>query len=286
MTQEATTPPEATTETPAAPTQEVAPEATPAESAPEESESTSTELSLADRLATYEAEDSPDREEYAKVVADHKGRGYSEAVENFRPQMEALDQRSKETSTLYDKTYQGVQTIGGLIRTALDSGTITESQMSNILQSNTAAFEAFTAAKAEKDTGTTETASKEGHDAGIGEGTFQGAQFFIEQGIKAVKRPALTQKYTERLQAVRAGQDDATKVAQDFANDLWQGGYDAGLASKSAENKASSDVEERAEQKPPQGIGSMGSADDNAKLMDTRTPVSELVEIRNRQKAG
>ena len=61
MTQEATTPPEATTETPAAPTQEVAPEATPAESAPEESESTSTELSLADRLATYEAEDSPDR---------------------------------------------------------------------------------------------------------------------------------------------------------------------------------------------------------------------------------
>ncbi len=284
MTDETTTP-EAKVETSDAPTQETAPEAATTESAPAV-EPASEELSFNDRMSAYGNEDSPDKEAHGKYTADLKGQGYSEAVDSLRPQMETLSQTAKANSELYDRTFQGVQTIGGLIRTALSEGTITEEKMSNILQSNPAAFEAFTAAKTTKDGGELDAAKKTARDEGVGEGTYQGAQFLIEEGIKAIQRPAMIQKYTERLQAARQGQDDATKIAQDYSNDVFQAGYEAGLASTKAETTEADNVAERVTQKPPQGIGSVGGGDDNARLLDPNTPVSELIEIRTRQKAG
>lgn len=283
MTQEAPAT-EATTEAPAAPTQESAPaqevetpaEAPTQESAPEAPESTSTP-SFSDTIAAFEADDSPHREDFAKWSADREGSGYTKALELIRPQMQKMEERTAANEALWDRTHQGVKTMGGLIRTALDNGTLTEAGIANILESNPDALRAFTEAARERNEETQAALRKEGHDAGSQAARIASAwdttKFIIEEGSKAVKAPSLLQEFTTRIEAAQKGEDDPVKVVTDWATSIRQKGYEAGRADRAVDDTESDNVETRAKQKPPQGIGSAtGSGRLTKQQLEDMTP--------------
>lgn len=305
MTQEAPAT-EATTEAPAAPTQEsdVVKEAIPEkESTPEaeapttesapEAESTSTP-SFADTIAAFEADDSPHKEDFAKWSADREGSGYSKALELIRPQMQKMEERTAANEALWDKTHQGVKTMGGLIRTALDNGTLTEAGIANILESNPDALRAFSEAAKERNEESLAASRKEGHDEGSQSARISAAwdttKFIIEEGSKAVKAPSLLQEFTTRIEAAQKGEDDPVKVVTDWATALRQKGYEAGKADRAVDDTESGNLETRSKQKPPQGLGSTGGGSDADKLKDlnwvSTAPVAEVQAARDRQKAG
>ncbi len=285
FTEEAATP----TETPAAPTQEAAPatetpEATPTEPEAAAEEAPAEPQTFAEIMTGHGADDSPFKEDLSRYNDDQQGQGWQKALDTLQPQMEQNRQRTEANAKLYDTASQALTTIQGRVEKAVQQGTLTEEALGDAIKSNPAAWSALQSIGESLQ----QSAKKNGIDEGISQGSWTGAEFFIKEGAAAANKPSLAMKYQTRINEAKQGRDESTKIVHDFITEIRQGGYDAGLASKAAENKAGSDVAERKGQKPPQGVGSAGSnnATDRERLLDPNTPVSELIEIRARQTAG
>lgn len=270
------------TEAPAAPTQEAAPAAPPTESAAAAEEAPA-EPTFAEIMTDYGTDESPHREALSRYNDEQQGQGWQRALDTLQPHINDNKVRTEANAKLYTEASQQLATMNGRVDKAVKDGILTEESLSDAIKSVPGAWSALQAIGEERQT----SSRKTGQEEGIAAGTWQAAQIFVEQGAKAIGRPSLHQKYSQRLEGARQGREDSVKVIHDFVKDIRQGGYEDGLASKNAENTETTNVADRKNQRPPQGVGSVGGAkDDNARLMDPTTPVAELIEIRNRQQAG
>ncbi len=262
VTEEAATP----TEAPAAPTQRAAPEpeveatptpeATPAEPEAAVEEAPAEPPSFTEMMTGYGADDSPHKEDLSRYNDDQQGQGWQRALDTLQPQVQANKERAEANAKLYGDASQQLATMNGRVDKLVREGNLTEDTLADAIKSVPGAWSALESIGENLQ----ESAKKSGQEQGMAAGTYAGAEFFIEQGSKAIGKPSLHDKFSARLEASKRGQDDSTKIVHDFIKAVRQYGYDDGLASKTAENKASADVKEREGQKPPQGVGGAGGA--------------------------
>ena len=290
--QEATVPTEEKVES----TPEATPEATPevAKPTPSEGETPATEEtaeatveetqepeSLTSILTGYEADDSPHREEFTTWKNELRSKGWAEARESFTGEFAKQTERQDNLTRLSQDASQTYKTLMGRLSKALEAGQVDREALDGVFQDPN--FTRATQAIGEE-------AQKAAQERGVNEGRGIGANSAMEGvvtiGAKVLGRQSLAQEYIPKIQSARTP-EDATAMIEGFINKVKDIGYQQGLTDGKTGTAEATRVAERKDQKPAQNVGTTGATkDDKARLLDPNTPVSELIEIRDRQRAG
>ena len=280
-------PPEATPEaTPevAEPTPEKTeePSGDEAEATKETVEETVEETQPLDTILTgYEAEDSPHREAFQKFRQEEQAKGWAEARDSYSTEITKQTERTDGLTRLYEGATQSYKTLLGRLDKALSGGQVDRDALNEVFQDPN-----FTRA--------TEAIGKQAQEGartqGITEGRAIGERGAVEGivtiGAKVLGRQSLAQEFIPKIQAAKTPEDGIAMV-EGFIKKVDDIGYQRGLTDNKSGTAHVDALEKRKTEKPAQNVGTTtGGRTDRERKIDPLTPVSELREIRARERAG
>ncbi len=294
MTQEVQAPVEATESTPEA-TPKVTPDATTEltptgeavvadETTDATAEGTTEALSAEPELfdpSQYDADDSPHHESFQKFKQEEQARGWAQARESFSGQFEALEKRDTDLKDLRARALNSYNTLKGRLDAALEKGQVDRDGFKEVFQDPN-----FARSMAEMG----QDLQREAHEKGVQSGRELGGASLLEAvvsiGAKTLGRQALAQEFIPNIKSART-QEDAVALIEGFVKKVKDIGYQLGLTDGKSGATHADDIATRKTEKPAQSVGSTaGGRTDKEILLDPTTPVSQLQEIRDRQRAG